>query len=278
MAKTDIQPVENQQIAATDTGALMVLALERAVPIETLERIMAMRDREIAQQARRAFYAALASFQGECPVIAKDDKAGDSTFGYKYASLDTIKNKISPLMVKNGLSYRVENSFAHAEDGNASVTATVIVSHSAGHSEASSVTIPIDRASRMNASQKVGSACTYAGRYALVAALGLVCGGEDNDAQSLNAEPQQAKTEPVKPKAQAKPQRDPDAKLAGKDLADFRAAVVKKGFTMQQVLDLAGLPPREMHIASEEDLTNKEAGELLLELMEQAKLATTEVK
>lgn len=52
--------------------------------------------------------------------------------------------------------------------------------------------------------QKLGSAVTYAKRYALIAALGLSVSGEDDDANSVSR-PQMAKPAPVATTAQTKP-------------------------------------------------------------------------
>ena len=57
-----------------------------------------------------------------------------------------------------------------------------IVHHVEGHSERTAFPVPIDRAARMNDTQKVGSALTYGRRYALCAALGIVTAEEDDDA------------------------------------------------------------------------------------------------
>ncbi len=183
-AETFAEPIEQPATAmvkSIDTERLLTLAVQEKSSIETLERFMAMRTQLKAEAAKEAFLSAMSGFQADCPVISKSMTAGKgSRFTYNYTPLETIKPAIQPPLVKHGLSYRLEYEFP--ENG---VVATCIVSHRDGHSEKTAVRIPIDKAASMNDSQKVGAACSYAGRYALVGALGLVCGNEDDDGHGI---------------------------------------------------------------------------------------------
>lgn len=183
-AESVAEPVEQQTgLQVIDTQKLLTLAVERNTPIEALERLMAMRTQLKQEAAKEAFLEAMSGFQSDCPVISKNKSAGGSGgrgFKYNYTPLETIKPVIQPPLLAHGLSYRLEYDF---QDN--AVAATCVVSHRAGHSEKTTVRIPIDKAASMNDSQKVGAACSYAGRYALVGALGLVCGNEDDDGHGI---------------------------------------------------------------------------------------------
>jgi len=61
----------------------------------------------------------------------------------------------------------------------------IIVHHDAGHEEESSFSVPIDTESFMNAPQKVGSARTFAMRYAYCNAFGILTSDEDDDAGAI---------------------------------------------------------------------------------------------
>jgi hypothetical protein len=135
-----------------------------------------------AEQAREAFLRALAAFQGECPVIAKSknvtvQSATGRGYSYRYAPLDVIVEQIRPYLQKYGLSYTIKT---RQDEG--TLTAICEAHHEAGHTEPSELTVPIDKAARMNDTQKVGAARTYAMRYAFCNAFGILTGDEDTDA------------------------------------------------------------------------------------------------
>jgi ERF superfamily len=115
-------------------------------------------------------YKALANFQQEVPVIHK----GTTGYGYSYADLPTIFEKINPLLKKHGLG------FTQLLNGEA--IDTIIFHVESGENLVSSVSIPQGvELKGMNQFQVLGSAITYLRRYALSAALGLIT-DVDNDA------------------------------------------------------------------------------------------------
>jgi hypothetical protein len=165
-----------------DAGALIAKALEQHVGIDTMERLLALRERLQAEQARGAFLRALAAFQGECPVILKTKSvtirpAAGGGYSYRYAPLDIIVEQVRPYLQKYGLSYTIKT---RQTDG--TLTAICEAHHEGGHTEPSELTVPIDTAARMNDTQKVGAARTYAMRYAFCNAFGILTGDEDTDA------------------------------------------------------------------------------------------------
>jgi hypothetical protein len=176
---SDLLPVATGTLAPiADPQALLLRAVEQNVSIDTLERLLALRATLRAEAAEAAFFAALAAFQGECPTIPKTKSAGQGGFSYKYAPLDQIVATVGPLLQRHGLSYTVDTVI---EDTN--LVAICTIHHVAGHSLASTFRVPIDKAARMNDTQKVGSASTYAKRYAFTNGLGILTGDEDTDAQ-----------------------------------------------------------------------------------------------
>lgn len=115
-------------------------------------------------------YKAISEFQKEVPVIHK----GTTGYGYSYADLPTIFEKINPLLKKHGLG------FTQLLNGEA--LDTVIFHVESGESFTSSVNIPQGvQLKGMNDFQVLGSAITYLRRYSLSAALGLIT-DVDNDA------------------------------------------------------------------------------------------------
>ena len=121
----------------------------------------------------KELYKALAAFQQECPIIAKESKA----YNYKYADLPSIVEIINPIMEKHKLGFIQPLQYA---DGVRKIQ-TVIFHTETGNSIESTVDIPEVEFKGMNLYQSMGSGITYMRRYALSSALGIVT-DEDNDA------------------------------------------------------------------------------------------------
>lgn len=146
------------------------------------------RSESIAQLA-----AALAVAQGAIKTAAKDAEADTGKFKYQYATLDSIWDACRKPLSDNGLS--VIQIPANDEDG---FHVETILAHSSGEWISGTMTLPVV-AGRMNELQAMGSAITYARRYALAAMIG-VASGADDDGQSAGqiSKPQEA-VSPKKP-------------------------------------------------------------------------------
>jgi ERF superfamily len=163
---------------------LIALAIEHGSAVDALERLLGMRERLKAEAAREAFFEALSAFQADCPVIEKgktakiESRTGGSSFSYKYAPLEDIMRAITPSLRRYGLSVRFEATFEATPPAQ---VVKCIVNHRDGHSESSEFRSPIDTGARMSVMQQSASSLTYGRRYALLNALGIVVGGEDDD-------------------------------------------------------------------------------------------------
>ena len=123
----------------------------------------------------------IADFQQDVPVIHK----GTQGYGYSYADLPTIFEKINPLLKKHGLG------FTQLLSGSA--IKTIIFDVETGEQLESIADIPQGvNLKGMNDFQVLGSAITYIRRYALSAALGLVT-DVDNDAAGEQVHNEQKK-------------------------------------------------------------------------------------
>lgn len=190
--------------------ALIAQAIDKKVPVETMERLLAMR-RELKQEyAKEEFNRAMSEFQADCPVIEKKKTVMNKdrkTVRYKYAPLDSIIAQIKDIIKKHGFSYTV-----NAEVENDWVTAVCMVTHSAGHWQKSEFKVPIDPSAFMNKQQQFASALTFSKRYAFCNAFGILTGDEDDDGNSASEQPQARNTRqaqkqapaPVKKQAQQK--------------------------------------------------------------------------
>lgn len=176
-----------------DTGALIQTALEKEASVETMERLFALAKEVRAEQARAAWHTAMAGFQAEAPPVKKTKTAKAGTYSYSYAPLDELISVMRPVLASHGLSV----VFKTKADGK-TVMARADVVHKDGHSESCEFTVPIDSSTRMNVAQQVGSALTYARRYAYLAALGL--SPEDDDDGQAAAKEQATASDPSSPR------------------------------------------------------------------------------
>ena len=115
-----------------------------------------------------AYSKALVAAVGELSNVAKT--AANPYFKSKYAPLDAIIDATRPILKKHGLAVIQQPLFS---EGTAGVETTII--HEGGYSSTSTLLLPL----KDQSPQGVGSAITYARRYALAAVLGIA--SEDDD-------------------------------------------------------------------------------------------------
>lgn len=149
---------------------MLSAAVSQGANIETLERLIGLSERWEANNARKAFDAAISAAKAAIPRIVKD-KQGDTN---RYATFANIAAKVDPVLAENGLSYRFRTSQAEK------ITVTCILSHRDGHSEETTLSAPPDTGPRRNPIQAIGSTLTYLQRYSLVQALGLAVSDDDD--------------------------------------------------------------------------------------------------
>ncbi len=130
--------------------------------------------------------AALAAFQAELPVVEKTaaaiiqgEKDGRKfTYGYKYADLAAITAVVLPLLGKHGLSFTSRPTI-----GPNGFVLSYKLRHASGESDDGEWPLPDPVRTKP---KTVGSAITYARRYALCAATGLAPGDEDDDGKEAS--------------------------------------------------------------------------------------------
>lgn len=180
--------VRNNQLQITEDnpGGLIALAIQKGVDIDHLERLLALKERYDAAQAKKAFLNALSNFQKDVPAIHKNKIVGYTSknggqVGYKYAELGDIDEAIKKPMAENGLSKRWEVM----EEGD-KIICTCVISHVNGHTERTTMSSYKDSSGNKNEIQSRGSAVTYMQRYTLIGALGLTTADADNDGEGTS--------------------------------------------------------------------------------------------
>ena len=146
---------------------------------DKLEKLVDLQERFEDREAERAFNAAMSEFQSLAPTIARNKEGAHKI---KYAPLDDIMRAIQPALTETGLSVRFSTEFL---DNGDYIKAICTVAHKKGHHEKSEIVVPVDAKQVANSSQKMGSANSYAKRYALSNALNLAYSESDDDAYSL---------------------------------------------------------------------------------------------
>lgn len=173
-----IEPVSNSDV--------LMRIIERAASssdfdIEKLEKLLDVKERWEANEARKAYISALAAFKADPPTIIKNKHVGFNTRDgdkteYDHATLDQVCNAIAPALSKQGLSHRW-----NIEQGEGMIRVTCILTHVMGHSEKVMLAGGADQSGKKNAIQAVASTVTYLQRYTLLAATGLAARDQDND-------------------------------------------------------------------------------------------------
>jgi hypothetical protein len=155
------------------------MSLNPAIDIDKFERLVAMRDRRVAQLAKNAFVAAFVAVQSELPVIERKGmitvkKEGRLVHSTPYAQWADINEIIKPILGRHGLALWFKTNTEGER-----LTITAILGHVDGHIETNTVPLPLDRTGSKNENQAVGSTLTYGQRYAATGLLNLTSRAED---------------------------------------------------------------------------------------------------
>ncbi|MFP1634116.1 ERF family protein [Zhengella sp. ZM62] len=165
--------------AQTETNAIISVieraAVNPAVDMDKMERLLEMQERIMQREALAAFNRAFAAAKSELPAISKNQKGHNN----RYADFAHVARAVDPVLSRHGLSYR----FKTRQDDQIHVTC--VLSHIDGHSEENTLSSKPDTAGSKNATQAIGSAQTYLMRYSLLSALG-VQPTDDDDGRAAN--------------------------------------------------------------------------------------------
>lgn len=165
----------------SDITSLLHRAVEKNLPVETMERLVALHERVTDRAAAMEFASALADFQHACPAIPKRSTAKIATrnggsYTFKYAELSAIAEIVNPLLHARGLAYSWDSEI---RDG--LIVAICTLRHINGHREKASFAAPTENTSGMNEQQKFAAALSYAKRVSLIQVLGITTADPDTD-------------------------------------------------------------------------------------------------
>ena len=172
--------VETRQDASP--MAMVQMAVAQGASIEVIERLMGLAERFQANQAKQAYDAAIAQFKKNPPRINKNKPVDFGNTHYSHATLDEVSGKITTALSAVGISHKWA-----VEQADGQISVSCILTHSQGHSEATTLRAGADTSGSKNAIQAIVSAVTYLQRYTLLAATGLAVAGSDNDGKGAEA-------------------------------------------------------------------------------------------
>jgi len=137
------------------------MALQKGYQPELIEKMMGLQERHEKNEARKAFYAAVADFKKNPPEVLKDKENSQFSKGERkamYASLGSFVKSVNPALGEHGLSASWE--IVQAEK---IVKVTCNLSHRLGHSESVTMEAPPDTSggNAKNPIQQIKSTITY---------------------------------------------------------------------------------------------------------------------
>lgn len=191
----DKEPLQNA-VAAKENGSvghvsesaaifsiIAKLASEQTVDLERMERLIAMRDKEMERLARERYNNALASAQAEMPQVIAD--AQNSHTHSRYATYEAVSKAMQPVLQKYGFSLSFGEGKSELPDC-LKIVCTVSLGAYEKHYEAH---IPFDNGgmkgnANKNATQAFGSTITYGRRYLKTMIFDVAVKDQDDDAQT----------------------------------------------------------------------------------------------
>lgn len=156
-------------------------ASDPTVDTDKMERLVAMRERNMALGAEQAFNTAMSAAQTETGRISADGNNPQTKS--KYATYGKLDAALRPIYTKHGFAL----SFDTGEGGPAEYVRVVAhVSHIGGHTRSYHADMPADGKGAkggdvMTKTHATGAAMTYGMRYLLKMIFNVAIGDEDRD-------------------------------------------------------------------------------------------------
>jgi len=173
-------------VPATITPMTLIdRALQSNASIDQMQQLFELQLRYEANEAKKAYHAAVADFKAESIVIIKDKQVRFETqkgkTEYKHATLGSIILLVVPILSKYGLSHSWST-----EQVEGAIKVTCHLTHAQGHSTSVSLSTGKDESGGKNSIQAVGSTVSYLERYTFLAITGLASQDQDDDGKTTD--------------------------------------------------------------------------------------------
>lgn len=180
--------IEHEPVAEvmhTESSAIFQI-IERAardpkVDLDKMERLMAMRERELSRQSEQAFNEAMRASQEEMRPISADASNPQTRSRYaSYAKLDSI---LRPIYTKHGFSVSYDEADSPKPEH---IRVLAYVAHNAGFTRTYRKDMPADGKGAkggdvMTKTHATGAAAQYGMRYLLKGIFNVAVGEDDSD-------------------------------------------------------------------------------------------------
>ncbi|GJE26266.1 hypothetical protein LKMONMHP_1115 [Methylobacterium organophilum] len=174
-------PVSAQSETVAILSMIERAARDPSIDLDRMERLFEMREKMVARERETAFNAAMAAAQAEMPRVLRD--AANSHTQSRYARLETIAKKITPIITRHGFSLSFDTG-EPARPGEIRIVCSV--AHKDGHTRTHQVDLPSDTAGAQGNRNKTpvqgfGSTVSYGRRYLTLMIFNVALTNEDDD-------------------------------------------------------------------------------------------------
>jgi hypothetical protein len=184
-ALVEIEP-QRREVAPISPEASIFSVIERAardqnVDIDKMERLIAMRERELGRVAEQAFNESMKAAQEEMRPISAD--ANNPQTKSKYASYAKLDSALRPIYTKHGFAVSFDEGDTPKPDH---IRCLAYVTHDAGHTRTYRKDMPADGKGAkggdvMTKTHATGAAAQYGMRYLLKGIFNVAVGEGDTD-------------------------------------------------------------------------------------------------
>lgn len=179
-----IQPQAMHLMQATPDDMIRA-ALQHSVDVGELEQLYALKRQFDADEARKAWHAAMAEFKRNPPDIVRDML--NKQYNSSYASIAATVNTTNEALAPHGLNARW-NVIEQSKEG---MKIACILAHKLGHEERVDLWGPLDTSGQKNPLQQVKSTMTYLKIATFEAVTGVAsrAGNADDDGNGSGKKP-----------------------------------------------------------------------------------------
>ncbi len=249
-----LAPQQRGALAIADTSpvAVMLAALERGAAPETIEKMMDLQERWEGNEARKAYFVAVAAFKAKNLRIVKNTEfAAGPLSGRKYANLAAWVGAVTGALSDCGLSAAWRPVDPIQDRSWIRIRCTL--THSLGYSEHVEFEGPPDTSGAKNPLQARASTAKYLERYTLEMILGLTADdGDDDDGNGGPNKQREQSPARAAPAAAEKPRTYP-ADRFDKNLPEWRELIATGAKTADQIIKMVnskGAPLTEEQAAA----------------------------
>lgn len=164
------------QVGGSSPSDLIRYAMDKGADIEKLEQLFALQLKYEANEARKAYVAAMVEFKRNPPEIFKTSHVKFGLTEYDHATIGDVTSITGAALAACGISHRWDMVQAEGK-----ITVKCILTHALGHSEQVELSAGADQSGGKNAIQAVASTVSYLQRYTLLAASGLATKDQADD-------------------------------------------------------------------------------------------------